>query len=377
MTDSCEVLVVGAGPAGTTAAQILAAAGKSVILLEKEKLPRHKPCGGGVPARTGVLLPPGFPAAGEVAQVILQGAYTGRQTYAVPEGKRCQVVERAQFDHFLAQKAVAAGAALRENCALKTLEKTGDYFSVETTQGQVTAKKICVCDGVFSPTARALGFEKNAYGFCLEGLAKSGADNKTAVFDLAAVRKGYAWSFPRGEYCAVGIGGAFAKNIKLEKYLASFLRRTPEARGLPLENVFGGMLPDYAGGKKVYARDGAFLLGDAGGLVDPLTGEGIFYAVKSAALAAEAILSGGGEKQYEESLRGEILPELDLALRYAKIFRRTPGVLLKFVMCLPRFKRYANYFVEILSGTMNYRQMGERIRQWRKAGCGVVVEGHE
>jgi len=366
-----EILVVGAGPAGATVARLLARVGREVLLIERASLPRHKPCGGGLPARTlgilGLDLDP-LPKT-RVDSVALAGAWTGTQVYDLrtdplaPGGiSTCRVVERAEFDAFLTRAAQAAGAVLRERCALRRVRRTPDGLVADTSAGAIQAQILCACDGVFSPTARACGFPPNALAFCIEGEVPMRADldaatRTRATFHLACLRAGYAWSFPRGDCFAVGIGGALRRAPHLPQALARVAHSLPALRGEPLRAVRGGMLPDFREPRASYAHAGAFLLGDAAGLVDPLTGEGIYYALRSAIYAAHAIAEGGGESAYEATLRRDLLPELLRARAYAQRFRATPCWLRGLLMSLPRFRRYALRFVDLLSGRSSYRDL--------------------
>jgi len=169
-----------------------------------------------------------------------------------------------------------------------------------------------------------------------------------AVFRLTAVRRGYAWAFPRGEAWAIGIGGAFRRDPALGEKLADFVARTPELRGCSLPALRGAMIPEFDPGLR-RAEEGFYRVGDAAGLVDPLSGEGIFYAIASAGLAAGAIL-GGGEAKYESALRDRLLPELLAARRRALRFRALPPWLTGATMSLPAFRRRASRLVDLLVG---------------------------
>ncbi len=364
---STDILVVGAGPAGATAAQLLAAGGREVLLVEKESLPRYKPCAGGLPARAVRAL--GLDLSGlartEVAAVALDGAWTGRQVYSVEH--RGVVVDRAEFDQFLAEKAVAAGAILREKCAVKSIRREAGGFVAGTAAGAIKARVVCAADGVFSPTGRALGFPGNeGVGVALEALVAIDAGHdaevrQRAIFSFGRVPQGYGWCFPRGEMFTIGVGTVLAKAPALRRWLADFARRTPELRGRELQRVRGGCLPNFNRPRPAYAESGAYLLGDAAGLVDPLTGEGIFYAVMSGRHAAAAIL-GGGEAEYEQRLRRDILPEMELARRYTDYFLRLPRWLIGGAMSSPRHRRYVKYFMDILGGVSSYREMHRAMR---------------
>jgi geranylgeranyl reductase family protein len=377
-----DVLVVGAGPAGATCARKLAAAGRETTLIEARRIPRHKPCGGGVPVRTirelGIDISPAVET--HVTSVAIDGAWNGRHVMDLralvasrrrrpewpgpdevetPGPMDPRVVERSRLDEFLVRKAVAAGAELREGVRLRGVRRAGDGFRVETTAGELRARTLCACDGVFSPTARALGFAKNRACFCLEGVVPMRADLgpselRRAIFNMASVQAGYAWALPRREDFAVGIGSVRPKDATLRRRLERFVARTPELRGSPLERVQGGMLPLFFGARPRYAREGAYLIGDAAGLVDPFSGEGIYHAVLSARFAAEAILDGG-EAAYEERLARKVISELKIARWHSRFLTRVPRWLVGPALCIDWIRDQSRFFVEALSGRATYR----------------------
>lgn len=358
-----ETLIVGAGPGGATAARHLALAGRETLLIDRAEFPRPKPCGGGVPLHTCALfdfdISPVIEAS--VTTVSLVGAWTGRQDNPVVDG--CKIVDRTRFDTFLVKRAQEAGAKLSENCRLKNITKNGTGFVAQTSRGEIHARRVIAADGAYSPTGRALGFPRNdSLGIALEAIVPldtghDAATRTTALFHFTCLRGGYGWIFPRGEVLNIGIGSADRRQgPALRKHLLRFMANLPELKGREWTEICGGQLPNFSGARDRYAVDGAYLIGDAAGFVDPLTGEGIYYAVASGRAAAEAIM-GDGEAQYEDALAADIIPELQLARRYARWFHLLPLWTFGGVMCTGRYRRYVEYFIRILSGSCTYREM--------------------
>jgi flavin-dependent dehydrogenase len=126
------------------------------------------------------------------------------------------------------------------------------------------------------------------------------------------------------------------------------------------------MIPDYTGPRERYADRGAFLVGDAAGLVDPLTGEGIYHAITTARLAAEAILGHDAGEAYEKAVRDRVVPELEMARRYAVRFRAAPAWLRGLGLSLPRAREYARRFVGILTGQSSYAEMNRAMSSTRE-----------
>ncbi len=362
MRNQTEILVIGAGPAGATLARCLAEAGQDVTLIDKAALPRHKPCGGGLPQRTLDLLPATCRPehAGSVKSVRLAGAWRGNLDFALPADTECLVVERSHFDQQLAMQAKHAGATLVQNCRLIAITRHDRECLAKTSRGEIRARVVAACDGVFSPAGRALGFAANALGFCLEATVRMPDDlpqpeRTRATFHLGCLADGYAWSFPRNHEFAVGVGSARSKAPDLQGRLRDLPRIIPGLKQGATGRVWGGMLPDFRQPRGVYAQENAYLVGDAAGLVDPLTGEGIFYAIRSAQLAARAI-TGAGTSEYQELLARELLPELRISLKLARRFRRTPAWMRGLLMSLPGFRSRMQDFVDILCGRARYTE---------------------
>jgi flavin-dependent dehydrogenase len=187
------------------------------------------------------------------------------------------------------------------------------------------------------------------------------------VFEFATVKRGYSWVFPRGDVMNVGVGtGRPGEGRTLRDRLAAFMQRVPELRGREVMNIKGGQLPDFCSPRTTFTDRGLYLVGDAAGFIDPLTGEGIHFAVLSGRRAAEAIVSGGNEARYEAALAAEMLTELRYAARYAGRYRRVPAWLFRTAMCSGRFRRYASHFVNILSGAGSYDAMWRALHPRRK-----------
>ena len=365
-----DTLVVGAGPAGSVLARHLAAAGREVLLIDKAVFPRRKPCGGGIPPKASGLF--GVPiddvSDGRVETVAIDGGWRGRLVFDAPG---TNVVDRSLFDKRMADEAMAAGACFAQGVGFLSIVSRGDDgYKIATTEGLVDCGCLCACDGVFSPVAIGLGVRAPRLGFCLEGEVAMpvGLDKparRQAIFNIASIEKGYAWAFPRSRSGVfnTGVGVAYPRFPALRKRLDTFMRTTPELSGSPLRHMCGGMIPDFEDKLDWYAKDRAFLVGDAARLVDPLTGEGIAYAARSAAFAAESIIAGGDiEGRYNALIDSELLCELRIARRAALKFRKVPCFLRKAFLSLPSARRHCELFVELLSGRISYSELRRRVK---------------
>lgn len=373
----CDVLVIGSGPAGSAAARVLAEAGRTVRLVDAARHPRPKTCAGGLPYRA--IRDNGLDLSslphGTVKTVALDGGWWRHELPAGGAEGGARVVGRSVLDEYLARQAADAGAMRMESSRVVALERgNGSLCATLLSASQesdtrlrqsVRAQEVVIADGACSACAPMLGWPPNALGFCLEADVPikpdaSETDRARAVFHLACVRDGYAWSFPRVDAYAIGIGCGSRHDIGLRAMLERFVSRTPELRGGELNDLRGGMIPKFSGPRVRYASSGAYLVGDAAGLVDPLTGEGIHYALRSGVLAAESILQGK-EAAYEDVLQQEILSELMIALRFARRFRFFPTWLRAVGMSVPNFRAYATEFVRLLNGEVTYAEAYARL----------------
>jgi geranylgeranyl reductase family protein len=287
---------VGAGPAGSTAAFRLVRAGARVLLLDRERFPRDKPCGGGLTYRAVRELPVSVdPVVEDVVDRFELGLRYRSRFERRSEGPLILMTQRRRLDAHLAGQAAAAGVDFRDGVRATALEPDGDGAMVRFEGGAATAAVVLGADGVNGLTARSLGLAANRrHGVALEGNvlnvhARAREYRGRAVVELGTVPGGYAWVFPKGDHVNVGVGGWESEGPRLRQHLA----RACAAYGLPsdrLESLRGYRLPMRRPGERT-GRGRVLLLGDAAGLVDPLSGDGIYEALVSARLAAGAALN--------------------------------------------------------------------------------------
>jgi len=300
-----DAVVVGAGPAGSTCAYRLASAGASVLLLDKLRFPRDKPCGGGVTFRAVRELP--FSIDPVVEDVVdrfrLRNGY-GSAFERRSDEPLCLMTQRRRLDHFLVQKAVQAGAAFRDAARAELREG-----AVHVDGERVDAETIVGADGVNGVTARALG-RNHGVGVALEGNVPYSACDRgeyagKLVLELGVVPGGYGWAFPKGDHVNFGVGGWEGEGPRLRAHLERLCEAHAVSAG-DLTDVRGYRLPYRRAGSPL-GRDNVLLVGDAAGLVDPLSGDGIYEALVSARLASAAILAGDLEA-YAPAVERELGP---------------------------------------------------------------------
>ena len=284
-----DVLVVGGGPAGTATAHRLATAGASVLLADRASFPRDKPCGGGVTTRAWLQSPVDLtPVVEEEVDLVELRFRFGDRVVRRAQAPVIRMTQRRRLDAFLLDAARAAGVEVREGARVE-LEPAPRVDGVP-----VSVDAIVGADGANGTSARSLGLGGGIVrGVALEGnVPHSRIDReryaRRAVIELADIPGGYGWVFPKGDHVNVGVGAWGGEGPALRAHL----RRVCEAHGLEpdeLRELRGHRLPlrrpqtAVAGGR-------ALLVGDAAGLIDPVSGDGMYECFVSARLASAAIL---------------------------------------------------------------------------------------
>ena len=299
MRTDYDVIVVGAGPAGCAAAYDLATAGRRVLIVDRFEFPRTKACAGGLTVKTILALR--FSIAPVVRTVCgdlnvgLRGAKPRRITGKAP---LCAMTVRAELDEFVLRETRRRGAQFAQIGRIRSITADCSKVTMVTETGTMTARFLIGADGANSTVARLTGeFPEATAGFAMEGhVPATGAFDMEFNFDV--VQSGYGWVFPKGDHVNVGIYTSKpGKGIVTLERLREYARAKTGAADL--SQVVGH--PVGLGGTAYRPRSPrTFLVGDAAGLVDPLFGEGIYYAVVSGQAAAAAVIEG---TQYEKQLR--------------------------------------------------------------------------
>lgn len=323
-----DAVVIGAGPAGATAARRLSAAGASTLLLERQSLPRYKACGGGVPARTLHLLDdldisPVSEGHVDTIDVSRFGRHQFRKTSKQP---LAWMVMRDRFDQFLTDLAAEAGATVEDSTPVQSILETDAGYEIETPAGAIRARHLIAADGATGPTARWLGIDSaptRSAAYEVEVAAPRDALDhwhQAANVDVGYRPWGYGWVFPKDGKLSVGVVTAPKRGRAIRKQTDRYLSRLGLADADVL-NVQGHPIRYRRSFQEPVARNRALLLGDAAGLADEFTAEGIAYAVHSANLAADAVLnSADPATTYTRTVNRHIQPELNAARTISRLY---------------------------------------------------------
>lgn len=368
MTETYDAIVAGAGPAGSTAARLLARSGARVLLIDKATFPREKPCGGGVTFRA------------DAANDLDLAPVTEREIYDIrisaglkrPFDRHAAVLltrmtQRHRLDAYLAEQAVYSGAEFRDGVGLTGLEQDLSGVTVRAGSDSYRARLLIGADGVNGATARGLGLEPaGEHAVALEAnyplteqLEREWSTR--LALDLGGTPGGYCWVFPKEDHLNIGVGGwrsvGPTLRARLDRY-TRFLGLDP-AR---LRGHRGYQLPLRRDGEPV-VRGRVALAGDAAALVDPLSGEGIWAAFVSGRLAAEEgqkLLAGTAAslEGYAAALDAVMADEIIASRRLMSILQRLPAFTVLMVKYNGAFWRYLQ---QIIRGELTYPDLPRKL----------------
>lgn len=362
-----DVAIVGAGPAGGAVAALLAEQGVRVLLLEKERFPRYKACGGGVDgtamrALGEMRIDPGSSWENAATELLVTSGGRFPAIYRFDQPFALMTV-RSDFDALIARVAVDRGAEFHDAEQVRSVLDNGASIKVTTNRDAYEASVLVGADGVYSLVARTFGLNRDPILYVLTS-AEVGVpeDLQTAwqgraQIDISIWPLGYGWVFPKRNHLSIGTGVPRNSAKQLSSRFEGFWQ------GLGLRDskllLQRAHMLAFRRGRAPLAMDRVVLIGDAAGLVDPNTGGGIGWALRSARFAASTILSYlGGETGslvgYTRLIDEEIEPEL----RAARALRNS--IILRFIISRGR----ATYDERLWRQVIHVIRGEERYREW-------------
>ncbi len=370
-----DVAIVGAGPAGARAAYVLARQGARVVVFDASH-PREKPCGGGITGRALSLVRDAL-SVHELEAVAITSARFGRRpapagaphgddgASRVPLGDGLLMVSsRAHFDASLLGAAIRAGAH-HERVRVRDVAVARDGVTLATARGSRHADFVIGADGPTSLVRRRLArpFRRDQLSIAT-GFFAHGTTGTEIELELLSDPPGYIWSFPRTDHLAIGVcaqadSGVSAGALRL--VTAAWMNETDAARSARL-TPYSWPIPSLS------ARDLAMLdlggsrwclAGDAAGLVDPITREGIFFALASGQWAAEA-LANERARDYSGRVHDEAISELARAARLKDGFFR-PQFTRLVVAALQESAAIRRVMADLIAGRQPYATLKWRL----------------
>lgn len=342
-----DVVVVGAGPAGASAAYAAAVAGRQVLLLEKAALPRYKTCGGGIIGPSRDSLPPGFDLPFRERVYAVTFSLNGRLTRTRRSRRMLfGLIDRPEFDAQLVEHAQKAGAVLRTGVTVSRVEQHGSAVpdrrtvAVVTSDGEtVLARAVVGADGSASRIGAHVGVKMDQVDLGLEAeipvpepVAEDWAGR--ALIDWGPMPGSYGWVFPKGRTLTVGVISARGEGAATKRYLEDFIARLGLAGFEPA--ISSGHLTRCRSDDSPLSRGRVLVCGDAAGLLEPWTREGISFALRSGRLAGEwavriaeahdAVDARRQALNYAFAIKSGLGVEMGVGRRLLGVFERRPGV---------------------------------------------------
>jgi flavin-dependent dehydrogenase len=366
-----------------------------VVLVEKRSLPRHKPCGGGLP----------MPVQRELVELVPEAVVDTRVSWMrhswrfqqaveaavdAPGTPREQsrslwMVQRPRFDHALVQAAAAAGVQVLEGHAFHGLERDRHGVTATLRTGaakgeprwlHLQARHLIGADGAAGAVAASVGLRCDPrVALAIELEVPHRWDTTEPLLrpnllhlDYGVLRRGYAWVFPKADHLNIGAGLFHGRHRDVRRDPRARLRiraaidATAAALGIAPERLQGlrsyaHPLPFWDGPEPLHTPDGRVLLvGDAAGLINPLFGDGLFHAIRSGRLAAEAVLAGQPDS-HTMRVHGLLADDFEAARRLARVFYGLPWLSFRYAICQPQATRLA---VRLLGGELSFKGLGRR-----------------
>jgi geranylgeranyl reductase family protein len=365
--DKYDVLVVGAGPGGSLLSYYLGTAGLNVLLIDKQVLPRYKACGGGITRRAAALIPFDMGSVIEDYSYRVSVSWQGEFLYShISSNPIISMVMREKFDYFLTSQAISAGVRVLDGTNVIGVARGKTGVIVSTSGGDFNAGLVVGADGVNSRVARALGLHIGSrHNIALaaevypEDVDEVSRYKHEVSFDLNAIPEGYGWVFPKKDHLSVGVFSSIRMAKHIRKYFDEYLRMKKIRDGYQVERTKIRLIPIRPNMDNILGNMNGCVVGDAAGFADPITGEGIYYALREAQIGSAMIVEHGpsGLPRYSELIKSEFMKEIRAAEKIA-MFYRFPGAT-KFIV--RRIPEYADYHLKIFCGEQSYYDLHRQV----------------
>ncbi|MCM0673941.1 geranylgeranyl reductase family protein [Micromonospora phytophila] len=343
-----DLAVVGAGPAGLSAASVAARAGLRTLVVERAEHPRYKTCGGGLigTSLAAVRERIEVPAHDRVDTVTFTRDGRRGFTRRHADAPLVTMVRRDEFDDRLRAAAVAAGAEVRQRVAVRAVDQNPDAVRLRLADGEtVHARAVVGADGSSGVTARHVGVRHRQVDLGLElelpvPPREQSRWRGRLLLDWGPLPGSYAWVFPKGDLLTVGVIAARGEGERTREYLRAFVDRLGLAGVEPTHD--SGHLTRCREDDSPLRRGRVLVAGDAAGLLEPWSREGISYALRSGELAGAAV-AAGDLAGYERAVRRDLVPSMRAGHRLLDVFCRRPDVFHALLATPPGWRMFARF----------------------------------
>ena len=381
MKKNFDVIISGAGPSGSLLGYLLSKKNISTLILEKEIFPRYKVCAGGIQWKALQFLPYDI---NEIIEKKIYGIYFARRLKDIFYKKYSEPLiytfERTKLDDFMAKKAIESGCNINFSEKIKNFEISENEVKVFTQKDIYFSKILVGADGAGSIIYKKLNKDTNLQkiiGYETEIPLTSASSyplyDESVVIDFGGIRKGYFWIFPKKRTLSIGGGGPVKDALNIKKYLEWFLQNYQEelnenfaapGRDRLLNQKLSAHFIPVRSNKSFLCDYRVLSVGDAAGLGDAFTGEGIHNALISSIIAADSISNAFSDfnfnfSDYREKINNDIYANIKNSMLISKIFFSSPYFYYKLI------KSNDNLFnscAKILRGEKKYSDVVNKLK---------------
>lgn len=368
-----DFIIAGLGPAGSTASYELSKCGFKVLAFDKAVFPRYKACGGGISPKVKQILPFSIDEliGNEVDSVVLTNNL--KDAFLVKAGSTIvHMAMRDKFDYFLLNKAKSAGALIKENERVLNFNEGRDTVEVITDKSTYIARFLIGSDGANSLISKKSKLaDKKKYYLTLTAELKLPHEkfqgNKSNIWvDIGGIPHGCAWIFPKEDHVTLGIGifSSCRNKIKnLNSYIYKFIDEFEPLSGAEISGkIRGHYIATLVNERSKISKGRIFLAGEAAGFVDPFTGEGIYYAIRSAqilsSIMSKKTLLDEMQKEYYEKIKKEFFGEFKIAQYISKFVYTFPKYSHSLLF---KHRHLGDYYLALLKGDVSYSDVYKRM----------------
>jgi geranylgeranyl reductase family protein len=391
-----DLIVVGAGPAGTSAARSASKSGLKTLLIEKDRIPRHKLCGGGITPKVTQLL--GFKLPDELVECTVKSAriHVGDQTFNyATDQPLTYMTTRANFDAFLTSKAKETGSEVLDQAPVTNIEANDSHVEVTTKKGIFRSKLLIGADGMGGPTAKLVHlydhWKPHQVAYAMESEVSVGERHvhdfigPNQYFDMyfGVSSAGYGWVFPKGDHLTVGVSCRLSRLRDARELFDAFVRKVVALNGFEIPKPQAYLIPVGGPARVPMVSKRVMLAGDCAGFAEPLLGEGIYFSILGGKIAANIARMACQRDRYDEAFLRTYEREceeafgrdFDVAYRVACFSYLEEYHMDRVVQFFFRDKRVRECMIGLMKGSIRYRDAKAKLAwtyfKYRLAKLGI------
>ena len=374
MESRYDVIISGAGPSGSLLGFLLSQNNIKTLIIDKKNFPRYKICAGGLQDRILEFIPYDISSTIHKSFKSILFSLKGRDSFSKIYGSPIMhTVDRMEFDHFLANKAVANGCSIKFGEEVIDFESNNSDITIKTKKCKYNTKILVGADGIRGLVHRRIIGKAGILrilGYELEKKSRPDEDQekgKHIGLDFGGTRKGYLWAFPKKDSISYGIGGPVDTAVPMKKYFRQYLGKDIFGNNGAGPRVMAQCIP-IRKEETPLCRDRVLLIGDAACLGDAFTGEGLYNSFRSSHYALKSIVialkrSEYSFNDYRDAIIEDIYRDIKMSLTFSRIFFTYPLFFYKLLKTNDKFFRLC---CEVLSGSKKYSDISGRLNLFNR-----------